>query len=69
MAKSKKHFEKKKQTKKVKISDKAMSFMFCEVVNALLDKYEQSEQKETMSFQEFCIQLRDLSIEKVKKGA
>ena len=66
MAKSKKHFEKKKQTKKVKVSDKAASFLFCEIIEALLKKYEQSNEKaENMSFEDYCRILVDMSKDKV----
>ena len=67
MAKSKKHFEGKKQKKHVKMSDKAASFLFCEIITVLLDKYANSEEKDTMSFEEYCAHLRDLSLEKVNK--
>ena len=69
MAKSKKHFECKKQNKRVKVSDKVSSFLFCEIITALLDKYHASDEKESMSFEEYCARLRDLSIEKVNKNS
>ena len=66
MAKSKKHFDQKQKQKKIKVSDKVSSFLFCEIITALLDKYHASDEKETMSFEEYCARLRDLSIEKTK---
>jgi len=70
MAKSKKHFENRKQNKRVKVSDKAANFLFCEIVETLLAKYEQSNEKAgNMSFEDYCRALVDLSKEKVNKNS
>lgn len=65
MAKSKKHFESKK--KKVKVSERFANAVFCETIDVLLKMYHNGEHSESMSFEEYCAHLRDLSIEKVNK--
>ena len=46
---------------KPKLSDKVFGKIFEEIVDALLTKYENSTEKETMSFEEYCRALKDLS--------
>ena len=60
-----KRFNKQKNRKKASVSDRAANFLFCEVIDVLIKKYHSSSEKETMSFEDFCIRLRDLSINKI----
>ena len=53
--------KKEKQKNKVKFGDKAMNFLFCDIIDALIKRYDESDEKETMSFKAYCIRLRDLS--------
>ena len=51
----------KANVKKVKFADKAANFLFSEIIDTLVKRYDESVEKETMSFKEYCIYLRDLS--------
>lgn len=53
--------------KKVKMSDRVASALFTKIIDALLEKYAKSPEKETMSFEDYCRALRDLSIEKTQR--
>ena len=46
---------------KPKLSDKVFGKIFEEIITALLDKYEKSAEKETMTFEDYCRALKDLS--------
>lgn len=61
------NIKKEKQNNKVKFGDKAMNFLFCDIIDALVKRYDESEEKETMSFKSYCIRLRDLSNKAVGK--
>lgn len=51
----------------MKLSDKVGAKLFETLIRALLDKYERSTEKETMSFEEYCRALLDLSINSHRK--
>lgn len=53
---------------KPKISDKVFGKIFEEIVDALLTKYDNSKEKETMSFEEYCRALKDLSYKQRKNN-
>ena len=46
---------------KIKIGDKVMNVVFSDIIDALVKRYDESEEKKTMSFKAYCIRLRDLS--------
>ena len=52
----------------MKVTDKVGAKLFETLIRALLDKYERSTEKETMSFEEYCRALLELSIKTHKKG-
>lgn len=51
----------------VAVSDRVASYLFAEIVDVLIKKYEKSDERFNMDFMTYCIRLRDLSIEKVGK--
>ena len=58
-----------KNKNKVKISDKVAGALFEQIIDVLIDKYHKSDEKETMTFEEYCVSLKELSInERKKKG-
>ena len=63
----KSNVKKVKRNNKVKFGDKAMNFLFCDIIDALIKRYDESDEKETMSFKAYCIRLRDLSNKAVGK--
>ena len=67
MSKNKKQIKQKK--KKVKVSERFANAVFCETIDILLKMYHNGEHSETMSFEEYCAHLRDLSIQKVNKNS
>lgn len=59
----------KKTNNKVKFSDKMAGVLFEQIIDTLISKYHKSDEKETMTFEEYCISLKELSInERKKKG-
>ena len=52
----------------VAVSDRVASYLFAEIVDVLIKKYEKSDERFNMDFMTYCIRLRDLSIEKVGKS-
>ena len=64
MAKNKKPFKKKQ---KVAISDRIAGCLFEEILETLLKRYRESAEKETISFEEYCNKLINLSKEKRQK--
>lgn len=51
----------------MKITDKVGAKLFETLIRALLEKYWGSIEKETMSFEEYCQMLLDLSIKSHRK--
>lgn len=51
----------------MELSDKVGAKLFETLIRALLAKYERSTEKETMSFEEYCRALLDLSINSHRK--
>ena len=58
---------KKKKQPKVKLGDKVASTLFCDIIDFLIYKYDESPEKETMSFRAYCVGLVDLSNKKIGK--
>lgn len=57
------------KNKKTPISDKVAGFLFEEIIDILVKRYEACPEKDTKSFLDFCIELKNLSREKRgKKG-
>lgn len=52
----------------MKLTDKVGAKLFETLIVALLNKYEKSTEKDTMSFEEYCRALLDLSINQSKKS-
>ena len=57
----------KKKKQHVKFGDKAMNMLFSQIIDTLIARYHKSAEKETMSFEEYCLFLRDLSNKAVGK--
>ena len=53
---------------KVKIGDSFANAMFSEIIDILINRYDKSDEKETMSFKAYCMRLRDLSNIQVGKA-
>lgn len=51
---------------KVKMTDKIAGTLFEKIILTLLEKYEKSDEKETMSFEDYCRALIDLSNKTLK---
>ena len=63
----KSNVKEKKKNQRVKFGDKAMNVLFCQIIDTLIARYDKSTEKETMSFEEYCLFLRDLSNKAVGK--
>ena len=50
---------------KIKLKDKVASTLFHQILETLLDRYDKSEEKKTMSFKAYCIGLVNLSYKQV----
>lgn len=61
---AKKFKAKQPKANKIKFSEKAAGFLFEEIINTLLKRYRESTEKDTISFEEYCIKLISLSKEK-----
>ncbi len=59
----------KQKKPKVKIGDKFANAVLGEIIDTLINRYDKSEEKKTMSFKAYCIGLRDLSNKQVGKDA
>lgn len=57
----------KPKKQKSAVSDRVASYLFTEIIDVLIKKYEKSNERSNMDFMTYCIRLRDLSIEKVGK--
>ena len=63
----KSNFKEKNKKQRIKFGDKAMNVLFCQIIDTLITRYDKSAEKETMSFKEYCLYLRDLSNKAVGK--
>lgn len=57
----------KPKKEKVKLGDRVANSLFCEIIDVLIKRYDESDEKQTMSFKAYCIRLRDLSNKQVSK--
>lgn len=57
----------KPKKEKVKLGDLVANSLFCEIIDVLIKRYDESDEKQTMSFKAYCIRLRDLSNKQVGK--